>query len=161
MDNLLQFIHFHRIGRRFSSDIKKYFGFLSTDSWLKWIQFRRYPMLFFYKIQILFWFCMTTGIKLPPCHLGKMFQAFLGMNLSIKNWNNFKYPSTITKLIIGRITLLSLNYTRDKIILSQNSDWCLIKKSISYFGVRAPSPEIRHQEVIWEAIVFDWLSTPL
>jgi len=44
------------------------------------------------------------------------------MKLSIKNWNNFKDPSTITKLIIGRIALLPLNYTRDRIILSQNSD---------------------------------------
>jgi len=128
MANLLQFIHFHRIGRRFSSDIKKYFCFLSIDSWLKQIQFRKYPALFFYKIQIWFWFFITTGIKLPPCHLGKRFQAFLEMKLSIKNWNNFKDPSTITKLIIGRIALLPLNYTRDRIILSQNSDWCLIKK---------------------------------
>ncbi len=148
MANQLQFIHFHRIGQRFSSDIKKYFGFLSIDSWLKQIQFRKYPALLFYKIQIWFWFFITTGIKLPPCHLGKRFQAFLEMKLSIKNWNNFKDPSTITKLIIGRIALLPLNYTRDRIILSQNFDWCLIKKGISYFGVHAPSPEIQYQEVI-------------
>ncbi len=55
MANLLQFIYFHRIGRRFSSDIKKYFGFLSIDSWLKQIQFWKYFALFFYKNQIWFW----------------------------------------------------------------------------------------------------------